>query len=658
VTATRRIATGPVLLLVGILALGATDVFFLAMTTGFFGGGYNSPVLRGLVNIGAFAATGLVLDGFLLATLFLMASWLGRGFRLEGNSRIAFASAIAVFVPVAFYVVSHRIHRVFGHVVGINELVQLAGGNLSDAALEAITEAPGSALLIAAALTGTGLAVVLARRLDPWLARRATLLPPGGRGLAGVICGAGLLGAAALAGAGRHSAEILYGLDQKTSGRLLRVLVQVVTDLDFDGYGLLSRPPDPAPFDRERHPFALERPGNGIDDNGVGGDLPVDFEPVQPFPAPEHLADARRPSFLLVFLESFRADVVGLRYGDREVTPVLNALAREGAASDRAFAHSPLTWPSRAALFQGQIAPTPGARTLIDDFHDLGYRVAYFSGQNDLHGNSDTLVGFGRADYFYDARADRERRTSRTALPVSLQVSSAVVLDRVRTYLAETASDPRPLFLYVNLVDNHYPYHHDGLERTLGVDPVGRSEIRPENAQRVYETYLQAVANVDRAVGELVALWNGQTGGGPLLVTADHGQAFYERGMLGHGQAIDEAQSRVPLIVSGIGGVWTEPLGMSDLRGLLLTNLFDEPGRARFELDPQRRVFQFVGPMKRPVLVALRDAAGAAVWRFARGRGEWSDDIASPPPSDDVLKQVLWTWEYWQARSPSLEPSD
>jgi hypothetical protein len=655
----RRVATGPALLVAGVVALALVDAFFLALTTGFFGGGYNSPVLRGSGNLLAFVLAGAVLDAFLLATLYAAGTWLARALRLDGNARIALASAFAVGLPVVFDVVSHRIHRVFGQVVGFGVLVQLAGGKLSDAALEAVNEAPGFALLIGAALVATSLGVYVVRRADPWLASRVTLRAPSGRVVGGIACACGLLGALALAAFARHSPEITYGLGNKASAQALRGIVQVVTDVDFDGYGLLSRPPDPAPFDGSRHPFALEQPGNGIDENGVGGDLPLDFAPAPPFPAPDRIADARRPSFLLVFLESFRGDLLGRRYGEREVTPVLNALARAGASSERMFAHNPLTWPSRAALFQGRVAPVPNAPTLIDDFHALGYRVAYFSGQNDLHGNSDGLIGFMRADRFYDARSDLERRTSRTTLPVSLQVSAAAVLERVRAYLDETASDPRPLFLYVNLVDNHYPYDHAGLERLLGVEPVERSEIRPENAERVFDTYLQAVANVDRSIGELVGLWNERTGGAPVLITADHGQAFYEAGMLGHGQAVDAAQSRVPLVVTGMGGVWPEPLGMSDLRGLILTHLFEAaPGPVRFVADPARRVFQCVGPLEHPALIALRDVAGARAWRFASSRGESGDAPGAPAsPDGSASDDVVWTWESWQASALTAGPS-
>jgi len=178
---------------------------------------------------------------------------------------------------------------------------------------------------------------------------------------------------------------------------------------------------------------------------------------------------------------------------------------------------------------------------------------------------------------------------------------------------------------------------------------VTRSEIRPENAQRVFETYLQASAYVDSAIGELVALWAERMGDAPLLVTADHGQAFYEQGMLGHGQSIDAIQTRVPLIVRGVGGTWPEPLGLADLRGLLLTHLFEAPGRARFAADPARRVFQHAGPLERPYLIGLRGSDRATSWAFATSEGRDPDHADSKLDATAELLPVAWTWERWQA---------
>ena len=44
----------------------------------------------------------------------------------------------------------------------------------------------------------------------------------------------------------------------------------------------------------------------------------------------------------------------------------------------------------------------------------------------------------------------------------------------------------------------------DELDDLLGIEPIPRSEIRPGRVKRVWETYLNAAANVDRAVEALV----------------------------------------------------------------------------------------------------------------------------------------------------------
>jgi hypothetical protein len=638
---------GLTLLALGLVCVFAVDAVVIGLSTGYFGGGYNSPRLGGAASWLAFVAGGALLDAFLLTATFIAALGLARLLRLSGLPRTAFAGGIALLLPASVDVVSHQLHLVFGKVLGLDLLITLAGGSTSEAVLSAISEAPGALLGLALAGVGVFLCVGLARRLEARLAP-ARLVAPSLARLLALALGTALGGALLLYVAGTRWPVLAYGLEHKPSGMALRAVVQHATDWDRDGFGWLSRPSDPDPFDGARQPFAREIPGNGIDENGIGGDRPAGWPAARVHAVPSPAAPAAKPPFLLIYLESFRGDLIGRRLRAQEVTPTLNQLARQGASSQLAFANNPFTWISRAELFQGRVNPVTGGPTLIDDFKSRGYRVAYVSGQDDTHGRDD-LVGFERADFFVDARSNRARKTSRTALTVSLQVSWRTVLEQVHAYLDSTRDDERPLFLYVNLVDNHFPYQHDELERLLGVEPVARAEIRPWNAQRVFETYLQASANVDRAIGELLRVWYEHEGDSAVLVTADHGQAFYEDGMLGHGQSLADNQSRVPLILSGLGGEWPEPIGMADLRGLILRNLFSGDRRAaRFLPDPERALFQFTGPLERPNEIALRSTSGLTVVAMSsrEARRESTDGTTEPLPGDDPrARDVVWTWE-------------
>jgi hypothetical protein len=275
------------------------------------------------------------------------------------------------------------------------------------------------------------------------------------------------------------------------------------------------------------------------------------------------------------------------------------------------------------------VAPEPDRPTLVDDFRALGYQVALFSGQDDSYGDGMRLMGTARADRHHDARQDRAERIGRGASAGALQIPDRLLLRRIGEFLAERDS-ARPLFLYVNLVDAHFPYHHESLDDLLGVEPIGRHQIRADRSALVYATFANAAANVDRSVGRLLEQVRAHTGEEPaVIVTADHGEAMYERGFLGHGHSLDDEQTRVPLVVRGIGGEWPEPLGIADVRGLLRRHLPDAgPGaRVRFVPDPSRTVLQFVHELARPRRIALRsldarveyDLAGAGLVRQGEG---------------------------------------
>ena len=47
---------------------------------------------------------------------------------------------------------------------------------------------------------------------------------------------------------------------------------------------------------------------------------------------------------------------------------------------------------------------------------------------------------------------------------------------------------------------------------------------------------------------------------------ADHGESLFDEGFLGHGYALNDAQTRIPLIVSGLPLRLVEPFGQVDLR--------------------------------------------------------------------------------------------
>ena len=648
-----------VLLALSLAVLGAAEAVLLELGLTYFSSGFNGAYIDSVPLIAGFFASSTLVDLFLILGVWALLVPLLSRLRLGPLAVWTLAGVAAVGAPIAHDLARYQLYAVLGRVVSVRALWQLAGRETTVAASEAAGQLQSLAPMLVALAAALVLLVLAARRIEAGLADRgARFAPPATRTLWGACLVSGVAGALTLLLAGQAAPRIVAGLLAKPSAKALAEIVRRVSDVDRDGFGLLSRPSDPAPFDASIHPYAAEVPGNGIDEDGVGGDLPPGFAPVEAASADLPPPGAPRRHLLVIFLESFRADLVERRFEGREITPFLNRLSREGALSWKAYVHTPFTVPSRAQFFGGRLDFAPGQDTLVADFRQLGYTVAHFSGQDDSLSGSEALLGTARADAFYDARQDRERHTGRTANESALQISWKLLEERVLAFLEQ--HDPaRPLFLYVNIVDTHFPYHHDELDDILGVEPIARHAIRADRAERVWATYANTAANVDRAIERLVERWWARLGrDGGILITADHGQSFYENGVLGHGQFLDASQTQVPFVLWGIGGDWPEPLGLADVRGLLRRNL-PRAGEgtalpARFVPDPERWIFQYVPRLDRPRRIALRSLDRSVQYVFESGRTSLEgphESLRAPdaprgaPDGEDLPTWLIRTWE-------------
>lgn len=308
--------------------------------------------------------------------------------------------------------------------------------------------------------------------------------------------------------------------------------------------------------------------------------------------------ETSRPNVLFILVDTLRADRLQAMRNGVEVMPELSTLA----ASSRSFAHavSPCSWtrPAMASLFTGLYPDahhvmfsadpaTPDVPTadsvspqieLMAEYLD---KAGYATGAVQTNANLMEEYGFARGYDVYD------------------DYSGASAVD-VTNRAVEVAGELEPPFLlYAHYMDVHLPYTmrpeyrdvfgeppalsesdrrgldapieylYDYIELKLGIDSERSFEELSEAAkQELQVRYDAAVRYTDEHVGRLIDTIRREYPNTLVIVLSDHGEHFWEHGLLGHGLTLYEEEIRVPFIISGPGiepAKVDEPVGTINL---------------------------------------------------------------------------------------------
>ena len=278
---------------------------------------------------------------------------------------------------------------------------------------------------------------------------------------------------------------------------------------------------------------------------------------------------ARRTDVAIFLADTFRADLVGQKVGDRSLTPHLDLFAQTAVTFPEARSPSAWTLPAHASLFTGLQPTTHGALQyedqlaaeaprLAERLRAMGYRTAAITNG----GFVSRAFGLDRGfEFFFEHRSDNHLEG---------------LIDLVPTLL--DLDDPRPLFLFFHTYRAHDPYWLEPetraalepvlplgrewpelLEVLRGVAPkVQHGEPVPGGHEQELEElralYRGGAVDVDRGFGRWLALLDGAERNGLVIFTSDHGDAFGERdGRIGHHLGPFEDQLRIPLLLRAKG---------------------------------------------------------------------------------------------------------
>jgi len=550
----------------------------------------------------------------------------------------------------------YQLHSYFSDAVDFALLKQLGGGSFEDALLFGKNEI---ALALSAFAAYALLWWACWRICRKWLCQSpADRRASPGRGLLALAWLAFLV---MLASVPRTGSDASRGLNRMLAWSKIGALADTASDFDGDGYGLFGSRLDTHPFDAARYPLALDIPGNGIDEDGYGGDL----SPVAiPQAVPESVPPRGGLNLVLVVFESTRGDVLNKRIDGKLVAPNLVALAGGGTAIAPSFSHVGFTTESLKSIFSGQLAPQQGDPSLFSELKKAGYRISVFSGQPEDFGNISATVGMRQnADVFVDAERLKDKRAFSFAAQGSLLVDEGVLLGEFDRALGRPEAWKVPQFVYMNFQSPHFPYDHPGVPRKFADPPIERSAISADNRALVERTYWNAVSNADARLGELIArlkrlgVWDRTI----LAVSGDHGEALFEDGFLGHGHIINQRQFGTFFVVNRPLAGLRAPLAISDYRSILL-DLLEGKSVAMRRPAP----FMHIGDLEAPStiglaatrygIVSLRlDTGEACFERLAR----CADYTRLKGPERQAIDTLVARWgtERWSASQAASRKS-
>jgi choline-sulfatase len=262
------------------------------------------------------------------------------------------------------------------------------------------------------------------------------------------------------------------------------------------------------------------------------------------------------PNVVLVIVDALRPDFLGCYGYGRPTSPNIDQIARRGIVFDNAIAHAPWTkasfstfltslYPFQHGVIGWESVMPDSVLTLPETLRGAGYSTMAVINMLGITGEFKVTRGVDKL-----SEADKgERDAFRTSADAIELMKSA----------------PRPFFIMIHYFDTHRPYrvpaeYVDLVRKPGDPDPFlaqsvdgSREGERPpqEIIDRERVLYGGCIRYVDDAVGKIIKYLDESelSRETVFILTADHGEAFWEHGAMAHGSNLYDEAIKVPLVI-------------------------------------------------------------------------------------------------------------
>lgn len=291
----------------------------------------------------------------------------------------------------------------------------------------------------------------------------------------------------------------------------------------------------------QRNDFSDGNHGDGLTANKIGGrddvEALIQFRDQQQrmvsYQFPESPAGPATPypDVLLIVIESFRPELV-----TAEVMPATFAYAQKNVQCNEHFSGGNSTNLGMFSLVNGLEAiwwqrPVRYSPILNRVFRSAGYELGFFGAHDDWR------------TFYMDGFISKEQFDVFEIEPKAWVAGDQRAAAKAKRFLRGDDQNPRLAVLY--LYSTHADYRsasQDQIDQPAAADGFTIPYL-PSDRQAVWRRYRNSARSIDRLIAPLL------TDDRIVVITGDHGEAFLEDGLCGHGTKLSVVQNMTAAII-------------------------------------------------------------------------------------------------------------
>ncbi len=297
---------------------------------------------------------------------------------------------------------------------------------------------------------------------------------------------------------------------------------------------------------------------------GMYGGLATSLSPLLWLSGCSNKERAEKYNVVLISIDTLRADHLGCYGYNRETSPTLDKLASEGVLFEDASATSSWTLPSHGSLLTGLY---PSRIGLVTKNHILPPNVKPLAKMLSERGLTTAAIVnsfYVSKKFGFDTGFENFSFVPEGHL---LQGVAPVVIEKAREWLQESYKEQ--FFLFLHFFDVHTNYHPlplyanefarpydgiaDGSSGQLLAFRDGKVSLNDNDIKHLIDLYDAGIRQFDDQLNMLFTVFQQRNlmDKTIFIITADHGEEFFDHGGVLHGRTLYQELTHVPLIIRG-----------------------------------------------------------------------------------------------------------